>query len=135
MSKSRHRFSAESKFEVALQAAKGLKTLNELSSQFGVHPNQISAWKRQLLASGPTVFSHTGARQQRTLEVLQMVQSLRAAWQLSSTLDGLFCRVALRQALQEGVPTIFNTDQGAQFTAVEFTGILETAGIQIGMDA
>jgi putative transposase len=64
-----------------------------------------------------------------------MVQSLRAAWQLSSTLDGLFCRVALRQALQEGVPTIFNTDQGAQFTAVEFTGILETAGIQIGMDA
>ena len=56
------------------------------------------------------------------------------AWQLSNTLDGLFCRVALRQALEQGIPTIFNTDQGAQFTAVEFTSILEGAGIQISMD-
>jgi putative transposase len=56
------------------------------------------------------------------------------AWQLSNTLDGLFCRVALRQALEQGAPTIFNTDQGAQFTAVEFTDILEGVGIQISMD-
>ena len=56
------------------------------------------------------------------------------AWQLSNTLDGLFCRVALRQALEQGIPAIFNTDQGAQFTAVEFTGILEAAGIQVSMD-
>ena len=56
------------------------------------------------------------------------------AWQLSNTVDGLFCRVALRQALQQGTPDIFNTDQGAQFTAVEFTGILETARIRISMD-
>jgi putative transposase len=57
------------------------------------------------------------------------------AWQLSNTLDGLFCRVALRQALEQGVPAIFNTDQGAQFTAIEFTNILESAGIQISMDS
>jgi putative transposase len=56
------------------------------------------------------------------------------AWQLSNSLDGLFCRVALRQALEQGVPAIFNTDQGAQFTAVEFTDILEGAGTQISMD-
>jgi putative transposase len=56
------------------------------------------------------------------------------AWQLSNTLDGLFCRVALRQALGRGVPAIFNSDQGAQFTAVEFTSILETASIRISMD-
>jgi len=56
------------------------------------------------------------------------------AWQLSNTLDGLFCRVALRQALEQGMPAIFNTDQGAQFTAIEFTGILEAAGIQVSMD-
>jgi putative transposase len=60
--------------------------------------------------------------------------TLRPAWQLSNTLDGLFCRVALRQALQQGVPTIFNTDQGAQFTADEFTGILEEADVRISMD-
>jgi putative transposase len=56
------------------------------------------------------------------------------AWQLSNTLDGLFCRVALRQALEQAVPTIFNTDQGAQFTADEFTDMLEGADIQISMD-
>jgi len=56
------------------------------------------------------------------------------AWQLSNTLDGWFCRVALRQALEQGRPEIFNTDQGAQFTAVEFTDLLEEAGIQISMD-
>jgi len=56
------------------------------------------------------------------------------AWQLSNTLDGLFCRLALRQALEQGKPDIFNTDQGAQFTADEFTGILEAASIRISMD-
>ena len=57
------------------------------------------------------------------------------AWQLSNTLDGLFCRVALRQALEQGVPTIFNSDQGAQFTADEFTSLLEGAGTRISMDS
>ena len=63
MSKKRRRFSAEFKFQVALEAAKGLKTLNELSSQYGVHSNQISGWKRELLEGGATVFSGNSARQ------------------------------------------------------------------------
>jgi putative transposase len=71
MSRNRRRFSAEFKFEVALEAAKGLKTLSELSSQFGVHPNQISGWKRELLENGVTVFSHPSTRQQREQEALQ----------------------------------------------------------------
>jgi putative transposase len=49
-------------------------------------------------------------------------------------LDGYFCLDALQQALQKGQPEIFNTDQGAQFTADAFTGCLERAGIQISMD-
>jgi len=56
------------------------------------------------------------------------------AWQLSNTLDELFCQAALRQALEQGRPDIFNTDQGPQFTAVEFTSILEAATIRISMD-
>lgn len=55
-------------------------------------------------------------------------------WQLSNTLDGAFCLDALHQALQLGQPDIFNTDQGAQFTAHDFTGCLEAAGIRISMD-
>lgn len=56
------------------------------------------------------------------------------AWQLSNTLDGAFCLEALRLARQQGRPDIFNTDQGVQFTAHDFTGELATAGIRISMD-
>ncbi|MCB8943499.1 MAG: IS3 family transposase [Ardenticatenaceae bacterium] len=56
------------------------------------------------------------------------------AWQLSNTLDGAFCLAALRHALQHGRPDIFNTDQGVQFTAHDFTHELEMADIRISMD-
>ncbi len=56
------------------------------------------------------------------------------AWQLSNTLDGAFCLAALHQALQQGKPQVFNTDQGVQFTAHPFTACLEKAEIQISMD-
>jgi putative transposase len=57
------------------------------------------------------------------------------SWALSVTLDGQFCREALRQALYHGArPEIFNTDQGVQFTSNDFTGLLKHEGIQISMD-
>lgn len=56
------------------------------------------------------------------------------AWQLSNTLDGLFCQTTLREALVIGKPEIFNSDQGVQFTALAFTAILNDAGIRISMD-
>lgn len=56
------------------------------------------------------------------------------AWQLSNTLDGQFCLQALETSLQQGCPDIFNTDQGVQFTATEFTQTLEHARIRVSMD-
>jgi putative transposase len=56
------------------------------------------------------------------------------AWQLSNTLDGVFCLAALRLALRHGQPEIFNTDQGVQFTAHDFTNELQSANIRISMD-
>lgn len=56
------------------------------------------------------------------------------AWQLSNTLDGRFCLDALQQAFVRGQPTIFNTDQGVQFTALPFTTCLQDAGVRISMD-
>jgi putative transposase len=56
------------------------------------------------------------------------------SWRLSNTLDGMFCIEALDEALHTGRPEIFNTDQGAQFTARSFTGRLEEAGVSISMD-
>jgi putative transposase len=56
------------------------------------------------------------------------------SWRLSNTLDGSFCRDALDDALARGTPEIFNSDQGAQFTAAAFTSRLEAAGVRISMD-
>jgi putative transposase len=57
------------------------------------------------------------------------------AWRLSNTLDARFCVAALEEALvRYGAPTIFNTDQGAQFTSEAFTGVLQAAGVRISMD-
>lgn len=56
------------------------------------------------------------------------------SWRLSNTLDGLFCREALEEALATRRPEIFNSDQGCQFTAAAFTGRLEAAGVAISMD-
>ncbi len=71
MRKQRHQYSAEFKFKVALEAAKGTKTISELASETGVHPTQISQWKRQLLDDGGSLFKKNGASQQREQAVLQ----------------------------------------------------------------
>ncbi len=57
------------------------------------------------------------------------------AWRVSNTLDSGFCVDCLEQALQtHGLPEIFNSDQGCQFTSVAFAGALKRRGIAISMD-
>ena len=57
------------------------------------------------------------------------------AWRLSNTMDTSFCLAALAEALEGyGIPEIFNTDQGSQFTSIAFTGQLEATGIRCSMD-
>ncbi|GAC1460978.1 MAG: hypothetical protein PVSMB10_18330 [Pseudarthrobacter sp.] len=56
------------------------------------------------------------------------------AWRLSNTLDGSFCLDMLEEALANGCPEVFNTDQGVQFTAQAWTGRLERAGVAVSMD-
>ena len=56
------------------------------------------------------------------------------SWRISNTLDVAFCREALEEALKKGIPEIFNSDQGSQFTSDEFTGILLNKEIAISMD-
>jgi putative transposase len=57
------------------------------------------------------------------------------AWRLSITLSADFCIEALEEALgRHGRPEIFNTDQGSQFTSVDFIKVLKDAEIAISMD-
>jgi len=56
------------------------------------------------------------------------------SWEISVTLEPAFCVSALKEALSFGMPDIFNTDQGSQFTSTDFTKVLLDAGVQISMD-
>ena len=57
------------------------------------------------------------------------------SWKLSNSMDEAFCLECLEQALQaEGIPEIFNTDQGSQFTGEAFTGVPKAHEIKISMD-
>ena len=56
------------------------------------------------------------------------------SWAVSIIMDVGFCLEALEQALGVATPHIFNSDQGSQFTSLEFTGRLAAAGIHMSMD-
>jgi putative transposase len=56
------------------------------------------------------------------------------SWEVSITLESGFCVSALEKALSLGRPEIFNTDQGSQFTSIDFTKILLNANVRISMD-
>ena len=75
MSKQRRRFSADFKFRVALEAAKGQQTISELAGKHSLGcplgANQISQWKRQLLEDGADVFTRNGSQDQQEQEVMQ----------------------------------------------------------------
>ena len=63
MTRKRRKHSGQFKFKVALAAAKGDKTINEIASEYNLHTTQISNWKKQLLTEGPVVFNSSTARQ------------------------------------------------------------------------
>jgi putative transposase len=57
------------------------------------------------------------------------------SWRLSNTMTVDFCIEALEEALRHhGTPEVFNSDQGAQFTSPDFTGVLKREGITTSMD-
>lgn len=56
------------------------------------------------------------------------------AWGLSNTMDVQFCLTVLNDALEQGQPDIFNSDQGSQFTSNAFTQRLKQSSVPISMD-
>jgi len=69
VTKKRKKYSSQFKFNVALEALKGLQTINEIASQNSVHPSQVSTWKKQLLEEGPAVFGQETVRQRKAQTV------------------------------------------------------------------
>ena len=69
MARKRRRFSAEFKAQVLRAALREDKTLAELASQFDVHPNQITEWKRQAVDALPELFSRKRQADEKATEV------------------------------------------------------------------
>ena len=84
----RQRFSASVKAQAVLEALRGTKTLNEIASAYGVHPNQLGQWKKQALEALPDVFSQRRSRSAADQEAL-MNRLYQRIGQLEVELDWL----------------------------------------------
>jgi putative transposase len=104
MSKKRRQFTANFKFKVALEAAKGTKSISQISSETGVHPNQISQWKRQLLEEGASLFKKNAAKQQRQQDQMEAElyeQIGRLKMELEWLKKELICSIEDKRAMIE----------------------------------
>lgn len=70
MASSPKKYSSNFKAKVALEAIKGLKTLNQISSEYGVHTTQITQWKKQALDDLPQLFAGPGSERPKNEEAL-----------------------------------------------------------------
>lgn len=86
--KQRKSYTAEFKVKIALEAIKGQRTVNEIASHYGVHPNMVTLWKKQAIQSLPEVFSSQRDRETEKQEELRD-QLYQQIGQLKVELDWL----------------------------------------------
>ena len=84
----RKKYDAALKAKIAQEAVKGDKTIREISSAYGVHPNQIMKWKKQLLEGLPSIFSDKKAKAEKEKEE-QEAELYRQIGQLKVELEWL----------------------------------------------
>ena len=88
MGRIRKSYSSAFKAKVALEAIKKEKTMAQLSSEYGVHSNQINQWRKRLLEELPEVFSKKRQKKEKDTEDLQD-ELYRQIGQLKVELDWL----------------------------------------------
>jgi len=89
MKQTRKKHNAAFKAKVALAAVRGDRTIAELASAFGVHPNQIYNWKKQMLDGAVSVFEGGGAAAEGTVSEAQVGLLYRQIGQLKVENDFL----------------------------------------------
>jgi transposase-like protein len=71
MKRERKRYDGTLKAKVAVEAIKGQRTVNEIASAYGIHPHQVTQWKKQALEQLPEIFSNGRARERLVDEELR----------------------------------------------------------------
>ena len=102
----RKKYSKELKNQIALDAIKGQKTIAELASEYGVHANQISTWKKQLLDAANAAFRSGKDKDSEQKEVER---------------DHLYQKVGQLQ-IEVGCPNLTNTPIGG-FLGLPASGV------------
>ena len=88
MGKIRRSHSSAFKAKVAFEAMKKEKTIAQLSSEYGVHPNLINQWKRRVMKELPEIFSKKRSKQKQDTEEL-VSELYRQIGQLKVEVDWL----------------------------------------------
>ena len=86
--KQRRSFSGEMKARIAMEAIKGQRTIQEIASHYGVHPNQVRQWKQQAMESMAALFTDRRARDSEAEEALK-AELYQQIGQLQMELDWL----------------------------------------------
>ena len=76
MKNKRTRRTKDFKFKVAIEAIKGDKQIAELAAEYEVHPQQITAWKKELLDKGPELFAAAKEPKQQEKEKEQLYKTI-----------------------------------------------------------
>ena len=92
----RKKISGDLKAKIALEAIKGHHTISEIASRYGVHPNQVSQWKKQAQEHLPELFSDRRSRadaeqEALTAELYQQIGQLKVELDWIKRKSGL-CR-------------------------------------------
>ena len=98
MKKQRRKHTPEFKARVALEAIKGLNTINEIAAKYEVHPVQVGTWKKELLERVPEVFERKNATKDPDIEQ-ERARLERKVGQLSMEVDWLE-----KKCVQLGIP-------------------------------
>lgn len=74
----RRNHSARFKFRVALEAAKGLRSINEIAAEHKIAPLQVTAWKKELLSEGSALFERKNAKNREFDEAKERTERTEA---------------------------------------------------------